>query len=299
MQDNKLYTDKKILYSESLLFSVIWMVVFLIPVLIHRNKPEESSVLIFETWIAMVAYLLIFIINIYILIPGFLAKKQYLQYSLWVVATSSLLICTEMKMNENFRLKSVTEMPPMVISSGRVPMEFSEDMPPPPGYMPGSDSSETDNSLTFLQLLAIGILVAGTGAAYKLIFFWVIEEKKRKKLEDALRNSNKESYLYVKSDYKTVKINISDILYIESANEYIKIYLQNGEAVTTFMRLKNIETELPADKFMRVQRSFIVNLEKIKAVEKNRIYIEHKKHIPIGEQYKEAFQEFLGKNFVK
>jgi len=50
---------------------------------------------------------------------------------------------------------------------------------------------------------------------------------------------------------------------------------------------------------MRVQRSFIVNLEKIKAVEKNKIYIEHKKTIPIGEQYKESFQEFLGKHFVK
>jgi two-component system LytT family response regulator len=60
-----------------------------------------------------------------------------------------------------------------------------------------------------------------------------------------------------------------------------------------------MENELPKGKFLRVQRSFIVNLQKIKAVEKNKIYIEHKKVIPIGEQYKESFQEFLGQSFIK
>jgi DNA-binding LytR/AlgR family response regulator len=65
------------------------------------------------------------------------------------------------------------------------------------------------------------------------------------------------------------------------------------------MRLKNIEAKLPADKFMRVQRSFIVNLDKIQTVEKNRIFIEQKKFIPIGEQYKENFQQYLGRNFIK
>lgn len=67
----------------------------------------------------------------------------------------------------------------------------------------------------------------------------------------------------------------------------------------TFMRLKNMENELPKDKFMRVQRSFIVNLTKIKAVEKNKIHLEHKKIIPVGEQYKDGFQEYLSTNFVK
>jgi hypothetical protein len=204
-----------------------------------------------------------------------------------------------MQLTKNFELQKATDMPPMEISSGRVPMEFSETMPPPPGYQVDNESLIDDNNLNFIELLVIGLLVAGTGAAYKLIFFWVIEEKKRKTLEATLFKSPEEEFLFVKAEYKTIKINIADILYIESANEYIKIYLQNGEAITTFMRLKNIETKLPAEKFMRVQRSFIVNLEKIKAVEKNRIFIEHKKHIPIGEQYKEAFQEFLGKSFVK
>jgi hypothetical protein len=295
----KLKSEKNIQHSESLLFLLIWLAIFLIPVLIHRNKSEESSGLILETWIVMTAYLLIFIINIYALIPAFLARKQYVKYSLWVLLTASFLICADMKIMQSYQLKSTTDMPPMVISSGRVPMEFSESMPPPPGYQAEADPSASEKNLTFLELLVIGVLVAGTGAAYKIIFLWVMEEKKLKNLEASLQKSSEEEFLFVKSDYKTVRIKFSDILYIESANEYIKIFTQNGEVITTFMRLKNIETTLPADLFMRVQRSYIVNLEKIKAVEKNRIFIEHKKHIPIGEQYKEAFQEFLGKNFVK
>lgn len=112
-------------------------------------------------------------------------------------------------------------------------------------------------------------------------------------------NSEINEYLFVKSELKMVKILISDILYVESANEYIKIYLDNGEVITTFMRLKNIESKLSENQFMRVQRSFIINLTKIHSVEKNRIVLNHMKSIPIGQQYKEKIQEYLGKNFIK
>ncbi len=291
--------NSKYRHSESLVFLLVWITIYLIPVLLNVNNATEPTKEIMRDWIIISAFLGIFIINIYFLIPSFLAKKQYIRYALWVLMTTTLIVCVNMHIVRSHQLKYVTDMPPMVISSGRVPMEFSESMPPPPGFQEEIVSVEKENNLAFLQLLAVGILVAGTGATYRLILYWVLEEKKRKKLEASLDKSLKDEYLLIKADYKTVKVKISDILYIESANEYIKIYMQSGEAFTTLMRLKNIETRLPSDKFMRVQRSFIVNLEKIIAVEKNKLYIEHKKHIPIGEQYKEAFQDFLGKNFVK
>ena len=65
--------------------------------------------------------------------------------------------------------------------------------------------------------------------------------------------------IFVKSNYKVVRILLADISYIESANEYIKIFLENQEVITTFMRLKNIEELLPAGDFMRVHKSFIIN----------------------------------------
>jgi two-component system LytT family response regulator len=104
--------------------------------------------------------------------------------------------------------------------------------------------------------------------------------------------------LFVKSEYKMVRIFLSEIKYIESANEYIQIHLINDEPVTTLVRLKVMEEQLPKDKFMRVHRSFIVNLDRIKVIERNRIVFDHTVYIPVGEQYKEKFQEFVDKTFL-
>ena len=104
--------------------------------------------------------------------------------------------------------------------------------------------------------------------------------------------------LFVKSDYKLVKILLSEIKYIESANEYIQIHLINDKPITTLIRLKVIEEQLPKDTFMRVHRSFIVNLDRVKVVERNRIVFDQKVYIPIGDQYKENFQHFVDKTFL-
>lgn len=105
-------------------------------------------------------------------------------------------------------------------------------------------------------------------------------------------------YLFVKSEYKLVRILLSEIKYIESANEYIQIFLLNQPPVTTLIRLKSMEEQLPKNKFMRVHRSFIVNLDQVKVIERNRIIFDQKVYIPIGDQYKEAFQAFVDKTFL-
>lgn len=104
--------------------------------------------------------------------------------------------------------------------------------------------------------------------------------------------------LFVKSEYKLIRIQLSDIKYIESANEYIQIHLMNDAPVTTFIRMKVMEEQLPKDKFMRVHRSFIVNLDRIKVIERNRIIFDQKVQIPISEQYRENFQAFIDKTFL-
>ncbi len=106
-----------------------------------------------------------------------------------------------------------------------------------------------------------------------------------------------QDYLFVKSDYKLIRIMLSDISYIESSNEYITIHLVNEKPVTTLMRLKSMEEQLPEKLFMRIHRSFIVNLEKVKVIERNRIVFDAKTYIPIGDQYKEKFQKFVDKSF--
>jgi two-component system LytT family response regulator len=104
--------------------------------------------------------------------------------------------------------------------------------------------------------------------------------------------------IFVKSEYKLVKILLSEIKYIESANEYIQIHLQNDHPVTTLIRLKSMEDQLPKDRFMRVHRSFIVNLDKVKVIDRNRIVFDQKVFIPIGDQFKDNFQAFIDKTFM-
>ena len=107
----------------------------------------------------------------------------------------------------------------------------------------------------------------------------------------------KDDYLFVKSEYKIKRINLDDILYIESLREYVKIVLKEEKPVLSLMSLKSLEEKLPLEKFMRVHRSFIVNLCEIQTIERSRI-IFGKTYIPVSDQYKDKFQEFLAKRFI-
>jgi DNA-binding LytR/AlgR family response regulator len=127
---------------------------------------------------------------------------------------------------------------------------------------------------------------------------------KVKNLIDLTSNSQKESikatasHLFVKSDYKLIRIELDDIKFIESQHEYIKIHLISSAPVVTQLSLKTIEEQLPSDRFMRVHRSFIVSLKKISVIERNRIVFDGKVYIPVSDQYKERFQEYIDGNFV-
>jgi DNA-binding LytR/AlgR family response regulator len=100
-------------------------------------------------------------------------------------------------------------------------------------------------------------------------------------------------HIFVKSDYKLIRVEMSDIEYIESMHEYIKIHRAGEKPLMTLVSLKSFENQLPPEKFIRVHRSFIVNKDKIKVIEKNRIVFDNNVYIPVGDQYKDPFHEFL------
>ncbi|MBP3776696.1 MAG: response regulator transcription factor [Prevotella sp.] len=104
--------------------------------------------------------------------------------------------------------------------------------------------------------------------------------------------------IFVKTEYKIVKITIADIRYIEAMSEYLKIYLDSEpKPVITLLSMKKIEERLPDD-FMRIHRSYIVNLTKIQEVNKNRVIMDSDTYLPIGDMYKEAFQRYLDAKFL-
>ncbi|MBV5315950.1 MAG: response regulator transcription factor [Prolixibacteraceae bacterium] len=150
-----------------------------------------------------------------------------------------------------------------------------------------------------------GFQVEATDYLLKPITFsnFLKAANKVKNLIELTANNQKETvkttanHLFVKSEYKLVRIELDDIKYIESQHEYIKIHLVNSTPVMTQLSLKSIEEQLPSDRFMRVHRSYIVNLAKISVIERNRIVFDGKTYIPVSDQYKEKFQEYIDGNF--
>ena len=107
-----------------------------------------------------------------------------------------------------------------------------------------------------------------------------------------------EDCIFVKSDYKLVKVELAKICYIEGLKDYVKIYLEGVTSpIVSLISMKSLEEMLPAS-FCRVHRSFIVNLNRITVIERNRIVF-GKTYIPIAESSKDKFMEFLNKRTIK
>ena len=105
--------------------------------------------------------------------------------------------------------------------------------------------------------------------------------------------------IFVKSDYKIVRIDIEHIRYIEAMSEYLRISCDDKERpVIVLLSMKKIEEHLPSNKFMRIHRSFIINLDKITEVKKSHVVLEGDASMPIGDNYKDAFMNYLNKKIL-
>ncbi|WP_179319836.1 LytR/AlgR family response regulator transcription factor [Winogradskyella helgolandensis] len=108
--------------------------------------------------------------------------------------------------------------------------------------------------------------------------------------------SEEKEFLFVKSEYKQLRIKLADVLYFEGLKDYIKIWLKdNPKPILTLMSLKSLEEELPETQFMRVHRSFIVSLNNIDVIERSQIIINNQR-VTVSEQYKSKFLEFINNN---
>lgn len=109
---------------------------------------------------------------------------------------------------------------------------------------------------------------------------------------------NDKNNLFIKADYKMIRLDMNKIIYMESQNEYVRIFFEDQKPVMTLISMKKLEERLPAERFMRVHRSYVVNLEKITAVANNRIIYGKDIYIPIGNQYKDKFNEYLEEHYL-
>ena len=99
-----------------------------------------------------------------------------------------------------------------------------------------------------------------------------------------------EGYMFVKADSKMIKIKYEDIWYVEAFADYVKIYTSEDKRIVTLQTMKNMEQSLPADKFARVHRSYIVAINKVLAIGAHEVKVGNKS-IPLGKNYKDAFAQ--------
>src|ERR1700759_4520162 len=135
-------------------------------------------------------------------------------------------------------------------------------------------------------------------AAHKALAYAELVEKSNSPVAApvaAAEERIEDEYLFLKVEYQLVRLALNDILYIEGLKDYVKVWLQSAEKpVLSLTSLKSLEEKLPSKKFMRVHRSFIVSLDKINSITRNALQI-GKINITVGDQYKDAFGQFLSK----
>lgn len=111
--------------------------------------------------------------------------------------------------------------------------------------------------------------------------------------DDFAKSLQGNDYLLIKVEYSTVKISLNDILFIEGVKDYVKIVLKEGSYLTK-STMKHLMEKLPSLHFMRIHKSYIIALDNIEKIENYRL-VYGKKRIPVGDQYKEHFNEVINK----
>ena len=100
-------------------------------------------------------------------------------------------------------------------------------------------------------------------------------------------------FIYVKSDYKLVRIDLDDIMYIEGVKDYVRIVLSNSsQPVMCLMNMRTLEEYLPTPEFLRVHRSYIVHMSKVQSIDRFR-FVFGDTYIPISESYKDVVNDYL------
>ena len=124
----------------------------------------------------------------------------------------------------------------------------------------------------------------------KRAYDWFSQSEKAK-------NYANDRFIFVKSDYKLVRIDLDDILFIEGLKDYVRIYTENGDKIMSLMNMKTLEDFLPKPEFLRSHRSYIVHMNKVKCLDRFRMNI-GENYIPVSESYKDVIMAYLDNHTI-
>ena len=109
---------------------------------------------------------------------------------------------------------------------------------------------------------------------------------------EAPQQDKADTHIYLKADKKIFKVLVEDILYVESFKDYIVVHQNNGENITTYQSISQIEKNLNSDDFLRIHRSYLIALKHIHSFSATYVFIQDKE-LPIGRTYKERVAQIL------
>lgn len=267
---------------------------------------------IWQIVLQILPFLLLFLLHHFLLAPLFFRKKliAYIPVTL-VLLTAFGFYCFNVGNPPDSRMQpGQFQGPPPMMQDVPPPMPMDGMSPPPEGMRPpmmpdnGHRPLRPETMKLFLAILLIGVDLGAMAYIRSLH-----TEKEMKNLEaqnrmhqDRLEELSRitenrqkaESDLTFKTDYKQVRVKPDNILYIEGMGEYLKIYhLDAAMPLVVLMSMKRILEQLPDDRFARVHKSYIVNLNRITSNSRTQITIENASVIPIGESYRVAISERL------
>ena len=267
---------------------------------------------IWQIVLQILPFLLLFLLHHFLLAPLFFRKKLivYIPVTL-VLLTAFGFYCFNVGNPPDSRMQpGQFQGPPPMMQDVPPPMPMDGMAPPPEGMRPPIMPDNGHRPLrpeTMKLLLAILLIGVDLGAMAYIRSLHTEKEMKnleaqnrmhQDKLEELTRiaeNQQKaESDLVFKTDYKQVRVKPENILYIEGMGEYLKIYhLDATTPLVVLMSMKRILEQLPDDRFARVHKSYIVNLNRIINNSRTQITMENASVIPIGESYRVAISERL------
>lgn len=290
-------------------------------------EPVQQGLIsqIWQITLQILPYLCLLLLHHFLLAPLFFRKK----YLVYIPVTVALMIsfgfyCYNVGNPDNSRQgpPDMFQGPPPMMGDGNMPQPKPEGgmyppmegMAPPPNemrppQMPGDGNRPMrPETMKFLMgLLLIGVdlgLIAYIRSLHheKQVTDLQAENRQHKdKIEELNRTVDNvqkaESELIFKTDYKQVRIKPDDILYIEGMAEYLKInYTGSPTPLIVHLSMKRLLEQLPDDRFMRIHKSYIVNLNRIINNSRTQITMENATVIPIGESYRVAISNRLKAN---
>ena len=133
--------------------------------------------------------------------------------------------------------------------------------------------------------------------ARSLVELRQLRDRKESSIAEAVpaADSADNDCISIKADYKVSLVRYADIIFIESVGEYVRLHLTTGQRIMTLLRLKNMESALPADRFMRVHRSYIVNLSHVTGYARGQVYLDSGDSVPISVNYRDSFRDYVEK----